>query len=84
MFFVCSYILLKIVVAWLEQLLYSAECRGLVQLVGTGLSHVCCLVIKGPTGGFSVAPVFQCYCFTHWGHPGITICFCGVLNSDLS
>ena len=64
MSFVCSYILLKIVVAWLEQLPYSAECRGLVQLVGTGLSHVCCLVIKGSTGGFSFAPVFQCYCFT--------------------
>ena len=45
----------------------------LFKLVGYGLSLVCCLVIRGSTGGFAFAPVFQWYCFIPRGSPGVTI-----------
>ena len=35
----------------------------LFKLDGTGLSLVCCLVIRGSAGGFLFSPVFQWYCF---------------------
>ena len=54
----------------------------LFKLVGSGLSLVCCLVIRGSTGGFSFAPVFQWYCVKPWGSPGVTIRLCRVLISD--
>ena len=55
----------------------------LFKLVGTGLSLVCCLAIRVSTGVFS-ALVFEWYCFTPWGSPGVTIRFYRVLISDLS
>ena len=49
----------------------------LFKLVAAGLSIVCCLVIRGSTGGFLLLRYF-----TPWGSPGVTIRFRRVLISD--
>ena len=62
----------------------NIKLADLLKLVGTGLNLVCYLVVWGSTSVLSFALVFQWYCFTSWGSPGVTIRLCRVLISDSS
>ena len=56
----------------------------LFKLVGTGLSLVCCFVIRGSTYAFLFLRYFSGIVFTPWGSPGVPIRLSRVLISDLS
>ena len=57
----------------------------LIYLIWLGLDLVLSVArSSGFNWWFSFAPVFQWYCFTRWGSPGVTLRFCQVLISDSS